>query len=57
MGGLVTEAMAGRGGLSSTTNKNHVGDRGRPVPSRLAHEDELTSLVRTMGASGAASSS
>ena len=53
MGRLVTEAMAlGAVGLSSTTNQNHVGDRGRPVPSRLAHEDELTSLVRTMGASG-----
>ena len=53
MGRLVTEAMAlGAVGLSSTTNKNHVGDRGRPVPSRLAHEDELTTLVRTMGASG-----
>src|SRR5258705_2053105 len=53
MGGLVTEAMGlGAVGLSSTTNKNHVGDRGRPVPSRLAHEEELTSLVRTMGASG-----
>ncbi|HKC08832.1 MAG TPA: amidohydrolase family protein [Methylomirabilota bacterium] len=53
MSRLVTEAMAlGAVGLSSTTNKNHVGDRGRPVPSRLAHEDELTSLVRTMGASG-----
>jgi N-acyl-D-aspartate/D-glutamate deacylase len=53
MGALVTEAMAlGAVGLSSTTNKNHVGDRGRPVPSRLAHDDELTSLVRTMGASG-----
>ena len=53
MGELVTDAMAlGAVGLSSTTNKNHVGDRGRPVPSRLAHEDELTSLVRTMGASG-----
>jgi N-acyl-D-aspartate/D-glutamate deacylase len=53
MGRHVTEAMAlGAVGLSSTTNKNHVGDRGRPVPSRLAHEDELTTLVRTMGASG-----
>ena len=53
MGELVTDAMArGAVGLSSTTNKNHVGDRGRPVPSRLAHEDELTRLVRTMGASG-----
>ncbi|MGH7399704.1 MAG: N-acyl-D-amino-acid deacylase family protein [Candidatus Rokuibacteriota bacterium] len=53
MGRLVAEAMAlGAVGLSSTTNKNHVGDRGRPVPSRLAHEDELTSLVRVMGASG-----
>jgi len=53
MGHLVTEAMVlGAVGLSSTTNKNHVGDRGRPVPSRLAHDDELTSLVRVMGASG-----
>jgi N-acyl-D-aspartate/D-glutamate deacylase len=53
MGRLVTEAMAlGAVGLSSTTNKNHVGDRGRPVPSRLAHDDELTRLVRVMGASG-----
>jgi N-acyl-D-aspartate/D-glutamate deacylase len=53
MGALVTDAMAlGAVGLSSTANKNHVGDRGRPVPSRLAHEDELTRLVRTMGASG-----
>jgi N-acyl-D-amino-acid deacylase len=53
MGALVTDAMAlGAVGLSSTANKNHVGARGRPVPSRLAHEDELTRLVRTMGASG-----
>ncbi|HEX7784610.1 MAG TPA: amidohydrolase family protein [Methylomirabilota bacterium] len=53
MGELVTDAMRrGAVGLSSTTNKNHVGDRGRPVPSRLAHDDELTSLARTMGASG-----
>jgi len=53
MGRLVGEAMAlGAVGLSSTTNKNHVGDRGRPVPSRLAHDDELTSLTRVMGTSG-----
>ena len=53
MGDLVTDAMRrGAVGLSSTTNKNHVGDRGRPVPSRLAHDDELTSLARAMGASG-----
>jgi N-acyl-D-aspartate/D-glutamate deacylase len=53
MGHLVTEAMAlGAVGVSSTTNHNHVGDRGRPVPSRLAHDDELTSLAGVMGASG-----
>ena len=53
MGRLVGEAMAlGAVGLSSTTNKNHVGDLGRPVPSRLAHDDELTSLTRVMGTSG-----
>jgi hypothetical protein len=43
----------GRGGaLVHHHQPQHVGDRGRPVPSRLAHEDDLTSLVRTMGASG-----
>ena len=53
MGELLIDAMAaGAVGLSSTTNKNHVGDRGRPVPSRLAHDDELTRLVAVMGSTG-----
>ncbi|MBI4611129.1 MAG: amidohydrolase family protein [Candidatus Rokubacteria bacterium] len=50
MGEVVREAMAaGALGLSSSTNTNHVGDRGRPVPTRLATEDELTRLVALMG--------
>ncbi len=53
MGQVVKEAMAaGAVGLSSSTNVNHVGDRGRPVPSRLAAEDELTRLVVAMGEMG-----
>jgi N-acyl-D-aspartate/D-glutamate deacylase len=53
MGDEVRAAMAvGATGLSSSANTNHVGDRGRPVPSRLAHEDELTHLVTAMGESG-----
>ncbi|HEV8673883.1 MAG TPA: amidohydrolase family protein [Methylomirabilota bacterium] len=53
MAGLVQAAMAdGAVGLSSSANTNHVGDRGRPVPSRLADEAELTRLVAAMGASG-----
>jgi N-acyl-D-aspartate/D-glutamate deacylase len=53
MGALVRNAMAaGAVGLSSTTNLNHVGDRGRPVPSRLAADAELTRLVEIMGSTG-----
>jgi N-acyl-D-aspartate/D-glutamate deacylase len=53
MAGLVREAMAaGAVGLSSSANTNHVGDRGRPVPSRLAGEGELTALVAAMGETG-----
>jgi N-acyl-D-amino-acid deacylase len=49
----VTIAMtAGALGLSSSSNTNHVGNRGRPVPSRLAHDDELTRLVAAMGETG-----
>ena len=32
-------------GFSSTTNMNHVGDRGRPVPSRLGTDHELEYLA------------
>ena len=53
MAAAVREAMAaGAVGLSSSANTNHVGDRGRPVPSRLAEERELTRLVAAMGESG-----
>jgi N-acyl-D-aspartate/D-glutamate deacylase len=53
MATAVREAMAaGAVGLSSSANTNHVGDRGRPVPSRLAEERELTRLVAAMGETG-----
>ncbi|MBI3454545.1 MAG: amidohydrolase family protein [Candidatus Rokubacteria bacterium] len=53
MAALVKAAMAaGALGVSSSTNTNHVGDRGRPVPSRLARDDELTHLVAAMGKTG-----
>jgi len=53
MATIVREAMAaGAVGLSSSTNTNHVGDRGRPVPSRLAEDHELTRLVEAMGETG-----
>jgi N-acyl-D-aspartate/D-glutamate deacylase len=53
MAGLVRTAMAaGAVGLSSSANTNHVGDRGRAVPSRLAEERELTRLVAAMGETG-----
>lgn len=53
MGAVVREAIgAGALGLSSSANTNHVGDRGRPVPSRLAADEELTRLVEVMGETG-----
>lgn len=49
----VRKAMAaGAVGLSSSANTNHIGDRGRPVPSRLAEDRELTRLVEAMGEAG-----
>src|SRR5262245_51917314 len=53
MGAEVRRAMAdGAVGFSSTTNMNHVGDRGRPVPSRLGPDGELEYLTGVMGATG-----
>ena len=53
MAGEVRRAMAeGAVGFSSTTNMNHVGDRGRPVPSRLGRDDELEYLAAAMGSTG-----
>src|SRR5262245_13223066 len=53
MGAEVRRAMGdGAIGFSSTTNMNHVGDRGRPVPSRLGTDGELEYLTGVMGATG-----
>ena len=53
MGAEVRRAMAdGAIGFSSTTNLNHVGDRGRPVPSRLGSDRELEYLAAAMGSTG-----
>ena len=53
MGAEVRQAMGdGAIGFSSTTNMNHVGDRGRPVPSRLGTDHELEYLAGVMGSSG-----
>ena len=53
MGDEVRRAMGdGAIGFSSTTNMNHVGDRGRPVPSRLGTDHELEYLAGVMGSSG-----
>ena len=53
MGDEVRRAMGdGAVGFSSTTNMNHVGDRGRPVPSRLGSDHELEYLAGVMGSTG-----
>jgi N-acyl-D-aspartate/D-glutamate deacylase len=53
MGAEVRRAMGdGAIGFSSTTNMNHVGDRGRPVPSRLGTDRELEYLAAAMGSTG-----
>jgi N-acyl-D-aspartate/D-glutamate deacylase len=50
MGKLLLEAMrAGAVGLSSTTSPAHNGEGGLPMPSRLADEAELRSLVGCLG--------
>jgi N-acyl-D-amino-acid deacylase len=53
MAALVREAMAaGAVGFASTTAEAHNGEGGVPMPSRLACDRELQSLVRAMGESG-----
>jgi len=53
MAAELRRAMAdGAIGFSSTTNMNHVGDRGRPVPSRLGTDHELDYLAAAMGSTG-----
>ena len=49
----VREAMAaGAVGFATSTAEAHNGEGGTPMPSRLADDRELRTLVRTMGESG-----
>ena len=50
---LVREGMAaGALGLATSYSPGHVGESGRPVPSRLAARGELAALVDAMAAGG-----
>src|SRR5437763_9837140 len=50
---LVAEAMdAGAAGFASSFSPNHSGWGGRPMPSTIASDDELRSLVSVLGAKG-----
>jgi len=53
MADLVRDAMAaGAIGFASTTAEAHNGEGGVPMPSRLADDRELRSLVKAMGEAG-----
>ncbi|MBS0539227.1 MAG: amidohydrolase family protein [Proteobacteria bacterium] len=53
MAALVREAMkAGAVGFASSTAEAHNGEGGTPMPSRLADDKELRTLVRAMGEGG-----
>jgi N-acyl-D-amino-acid deacylase len=53
MAALVREAMAaGAIGFASSTAEAHNGEGGTPMPSRLADDKELRTLVNAMGESG-----
>jgi N-acyl-D-aspartate/D-glutamate deacylase len=53
MAALVRESMAaGAVGFASSTAEAHNGEGGTPMPSRLADDRELRTLVRAMGESG-----
>src|SRR5437762_2258836 len=50
---LVAEALgAGAAGFASSFSPNHSGWGGRPMPSTIASDDELRSLVSVLGAKG-----
>ena len=53
MQAIVRDAMeAGAVGFASSTSPAHNGEGGRPMPSRLADEREMTALVTAMGECG-----
>src|SRR5438067_2359267 len=53
MAALVREGMtAGAVGLATSRSPAHVGEGGRPVPSRQASREELGALVAAMAVSG-----
>jgi N-acyl-D-aspartate/D-glutamate deacylase len=53
MQAIVRDAMAqGAVGFASSTSPAHNGEGGRPMPSRLADEREMTALVQAMGEGG-----
>jgi N-acyl-D-aspartate/D-glutamate deacylase len=53
MAGVVREAMAdGAIGFASSASPTHNGDRGRPVPSRVADLDELRALLEPLREAG-----
>jgi N-acyl-D-aspartate/D-glutamate deacylase len=50
---VVREAVdAGAMGFATSSSGTHSGDRGRPVPSRLANRDELEALLAPLGELG-----
>lgn len=53
MAAQVREAMAaGAVGFATSTAESHNGEGGKPMPSRLADDHEMRTLVRAMGESG-----
>jgi N-acyl-D-aspartate/D-glutamate deacylase len=53
MQAVIADSMAaGAAGFATSANPAHNGDRGRPVPSRVASMDELRALLQAVGRSG-----
>ena len=53
MENIVKDAMSkGAIGFSTSTFEGHNGDGGRPMPSRLSSNDEISRLVKAMAHNG-----